>query len=215
MRVPDAPSGCPSAIAPPSGVDDRLIEPEGPHDGEGLRFRSRSPSSIRHGSISRTHPLTGTPIVDGEQGELVFTTLTKQALPIIRYRTHDISSLQPGTARPNMRRIKKITGRNDDMIILRGVNLFPSQIEEIALRVDGLSPHFILELATVGRMDCMTVKIEPDPSSTAAAERAADTLCREIKTRIGSTVTVELAAPGSLERSGGKLKRVYDLRAPR
>ncbi|SJN41618.1 Phenylacetate-coenzyme A ligase [Microbacterium esteraromaticum] len=156
---------------------------------------------------------TGATVPDGQQGELVFTTLTKQALPIIRYRTHDISTLLPGTARQNMRRISKITGRNDDMIILRGVNLFPTQIEEIALTIEGLSPHFILELTKQGRMDCMAVKIEPVPSlSTADAERAAAQLVRAIKTRIGSTVTVELAPPGSLERSGGKLKRVYDLR---
>ena len=156
---------------------------------------------------------TGTTLPDGQQGELVFTTLTKQALPIIRYRTHDISTLLPGTARPNMRRIAKITGRNDDMIILRGVNLFPTQIEEIALTVDGLSPHFVLELTTQGRMDCMTIKIEPTPGLSAAeGERASAHLVREIKTRVGSTVTVELVNPGSLERSGGKLKRVYDLR---
>ncbi|MEF2977232.1 phenylacetate--CoA ligase PaaK [Subtercola sp. YIM 133946] len=155
----------------------------------------------------------GQAVPDGQQGELVFTTLIKEALPIIRYRTHDISTLLPGTARPNMRRIMKITGRNDDMIILRGVNLFPTQIEEIALTIDGLSPHFELELTKQGRMDCMTVRIEPTPGLSAAdGERASATLIRDIKTRIGSSVTVELAAPGSLERSGGKLKRVHDNR---
>ncbi|MCU1476836.1 MAG: phenylacetate--CoA ligase [Subtercola sp.] len=155
----------------------------------------------------------GNAVADGQQGELVFTTLTKEALPIIRYRTHDISTLLPGTARPNMRRIKKITGRNDDMIILRGVNLFPSQIEEIALTITGLSPHFVLELSKQGRMDCMTVRIEPIPGLSAGdGKRASAALVRDIKTRIGSSVTVELAAPGSLERSGGKLKRVYDNR---
>ena len=156
---------------------------------------------------------SGHAVPDGQQGELVFTTLTKEALPIIRYRTHDISTLLPGTARPNMRRIKKITGRNDDMIILRGVNLFPTQIEEIALTIDGLSPHFVLELTKQGHMDCMTVRIEPTRGLSAAdGERASAALARDIKTRIGSSVTVELAAPGSLERSGGKLKRVYDQR---
>ncbi|MCU1411148.1 MAG: phenylacetate--CoA ligase [Rhodoglobus sp.] len=156
---------------------------------------------------------TGAALPDGTAGELVFTTLTKVGLPIIRYRTHDISTLLPGTARPSMRRIKKITGRNDDMIILRGVNLFPSQIEEIALTIPGLSPHFTLELSTVGRMDCMTVHIEPLPGlAEADAATAAKTLIRDVKARIGSTVEVDLAAPGSLERSGGKLKRVYDNR---
>ena len=156
---------------------------------------------------------TGAVLPDGSQGELVFTTLTKVGLPIIRYRTHDISTLLPGTGRPNMRRIKKITGRNDDMIILRGVNLFPTQIEEIALTIDGLSPHFTLELTRVGRMDCLTVHIEPVHGlSETDAARAAQVLIRDVKARIGSTVEVDLAAPGSLERSGGKLKRVYDNR---
>jgi phenylacetate-CoA ligase len=156
---------------------------------------------------------TGAVLADGQQGELVLTTLTKEGLPIIRYRTHDITSLQPGTARPNMRRIMKIAGRNDDMIILRGVNLFPSQIEEIALTIPGLSPHFVLELSRQGRMDTMTIQIEPIPGrSNAADELAGAQLVHAIKTRIGSTVTVHLSAPGSLERSSGKLKRVYDNR---
>lgn len=156
---------------------------------------------------------TGEALPDGTQGELVFTTLTKEALPIIRYRTHDISTLLPGTARPGMRRMVKITGRNDDMIILRGVNLFPTQIEEIALAIDGLSPHFILELTREGRMDCLTVKIEAaEGTAVGAARAAADALHREIKVRIGSSVVIELADPGSLPRSEGKLKRLYDLR---
>lgn len=156
---------------------------------------------------------TGAQLPDGDQGELVFTTLTKEALPIIRYRTHDISTLLPGTGRPNMRRIKKITGRNDDMIILRGVNLFPTQIEEIALSIPGLSPHFELELTRRGRMDALTVRIEPEPGLTGEeAGRAGVALVREIKTRIGCSVGLELADPGSLLRSEGKLKRVYDNR---
>lgn len=156
---------------------------------------------------------TGQPLADGEQGELVFTTLRKQALPVIRYRTHDITTLRPGTARPAMRRIEKITGRNDDMIVLRGVNLFPSQIEEIALAIDGLSPHFELELTRVGHLDRMTVHVEPTSGLSAAdGERAVAALVREVKVRVGTTVEVHLAAPGSLERSGGKLKRVYDHR---
>lgn len=156
---------------------------------------------------------TGSALPDGTQGELVLTTLTKQALPIIRYRTHDISALLPGTARPNMRRMSKITGRNDDMIILRGVNLFPTQIEEIALRIDGLSPHFTLELTRVGHLDCLTVKIEPVAlAGESDRVRAVAELVRQVKLRVGTTVRVQLAEVGSLERSGGKLKRVYDNR---
>ena len=156
---------------------------------------------------------TGSALPDGTQGELVLTTLTKQALPIIRYRTHDISALLPGTARPNMRRMSKITGRNDDMIILRGVNLFPTQIEEIALRIDGLSPHFTLELTRVGHLDCLTVKIEPVAHAGESDRvRAVAELVRQVKLRVGTTVQVQLADVGSLERSGGKLKRVYDNR---
>ncbi|SDS34563.1 phenylacetate--CoA ligase PaaK [Microterricola viridarii] len=156
---------------------------------------------------------TGQALPDGQCGELVFTTLRKQALPVIRYRTHDITTLLPGTARPAMRRIEKITGRNDDMIVLRGVNLFPSQIEEIALAIDGLSPHFELELTRVAHLDRMTVHVEPRIGLSAAdGERAVAALVREVKVRVGTTVEVHLAAPGSLERSGGKLKRVYDHR---
>lgn len=156
---------------------------------------------------------SGTPLPDGEQGELVFTTLTKQALPVIRYRTHDITTLLPGTARPGMRRMRRVAGRNDDMIILRGVNLFPTQIEEIALTVDGLSPHFALVLSTQGRMDCLTVRIEPLPGvGEEHRARAAVLLRSEIKTRIGSSVVVQIVPVGSLDRSTGKLQRLYDHR---
>lgn len=151
---------------------------------------------------------------DGERGELVFTTLTKEALPIIRYRTRDLTELLPGTSRPAMRRISKITGRNDDMIILRGVNLFPTQIEEIALEQEVLSNHFVLELTRNGKMDALTIKIEPreelQPEDSA---RAAKSLQQCIKTRIGCSVGVEIVPMHSLPRSEGKLKRVYDLRA--
>ncbi|MDJ0316888.1 phenylacetate--CoA ligase PaaK [Arthrobacter antibioticus] len=150
---------------------------------------------------------------DGEEGELVFTSLTKEALPIIRYRTKDLSRLLPGTARPAMRRMARITGRSDDMIILRGVNLFPSQLEEIALRIPALSPHFQLELTRHGRMDEMRVHIEPRENTSAAdRDTAALTLKSQIKTHIGLSVIIDVVAPGSLERSNGKLKRVYDNR---
>ncbi|MET3810121.1 phenylacetate--CoA ligase PaaK [Arthrobacter sp. UYEF3] len=152
---------------------------------------------------------------DGEPGELVFTSLTKEALPIIRYRTKDLTRLLPGTARPAHRRMGRITGRSDDMIILRGVNLFPSQIEEIALRIPELSPHFQLELTRPEgqRMDQLTVKIERRESVTVeGVASAARVLKEQIKIHVGSSCAVNVVEPGSLERSNGKLRRIYDLR---
>ncbi|ABY24398.1 coenzyme F390 synthetase [Renibacterium salmoninarum ATCC 33209] len=152
---------------------------------------------------------------DGETGELVFTTLTKKALPIIRYRTKDLTRLLPGTARPGMRRMARIGGRTDDMIILRGVNLFPSQIEEIALRIPDLSPHFQLEITRSPgqQMDELTVKVEPREGTSVAQRDAAVALLRkEIKVHIGSSAAIVVVDPGTLERSNGKLRRVYDLR---
>jgi phenylacetate-CoA ligase len=154
-----------------------------------------------------------TQLPDGEIGELAFTSLTKQAFPVIRYRTHDLTRLLPGTARPAMRRIEKITGRDDDMIILRGVNMFPSQIEEIVLGIDALSPHFVLELSRPHQLDEMCIKVEPrDGAAEPELELAAALLAQRVKGHIGSTVRVELAASGSLVRSTGKLRRVYDNR---
>jgi phenylacetate-CoA ligase len=158
-------------------------------------------------------PLTGEVLPDGAEGELVFTSLTKQAMPVIRYRTRDLTRLLPGTARPGMRRMQRITGRSDDMIILRGVNLFPTQVEEIVLRTEGLSPHFRLVLRTHGRMDALTVEVEarpdcpPERRATAGAEVA-----RLVKDTIGTTVDVVVVDPESLERSVGKLKRLVDNR---
>ena len=152
---------------------------------------------------------------DGEHGELVFTSLTKEALPIIRYRTKDLTRLLPGTARPAHRRMGRITGRSDDMIILRGVNLFPSQIEEIALRIPELSPHFQLELTRPEgqRMDQLTVKIERRESVTVeGVASAAKVLQQQIKIHVGSSCAVDVVEPGSLERSNGKLRRIYDMR---
>lgn len=150
---------------------------------------------------------------DGELGELVFTSLTKEAFPVIRYRTRDLTRLLPGTARPGMRRMEKITGRNDDMIILRGVNLFPTQIEELVLGIEQLTPHFILELSKDGRMDALKVRIERHPDlSVETCESAAKVLAQRIKVHVGSTVAVQLEEPGTLPRSEGKYKRVYDLR---
>ncbi len=156
---------------------------------------------------------TGEPVADGELGELVFTSLTKEAFPVIRYRTRDLTRLHPGTAFPSMRRIEKITGRNDDMIILRGVNLFPTQIEEIVMGIETLTPHFVLELRREGRMDAMTVRIERHPALEREVCEAAGVVLRQrIKVLIGTTVDVRVEEPGALPRSEGKYKRVYDLR---
>ncbi len=155
-------------------------------------------------------PVTGRVLPDGEYGELVFTSLTKQAMPVIRYRTRDLTRLMPGTARP-MRRIEKITGRSDDMIILRGVNLFPTQIEELILRTPTLSPHFQCVLTRPDRMDRMAVRVEhrveADP---AAAREEGARLAALIKNQIGVSVAVEVLAPGGIERSVGKMRRIVD-----
>ena len=158
-------------------------------------------------------PESGEPLPDGEKGELVFTSLTKQAFPVLRYRTRDLTRLLPGTARPAMRRMEKVTGRNDDMIILRGVNLFPTQIEELVLGIPELSPHFILELTRSGRLDSLTVKVERRSElSDETSAQAGRLLVKQVKDRIGTSVQVSLVDAGSLLRSEGKLKLLYDLR---
>ncbi|MEV7151693.1 phenylacetate--CoA ligase PaaK [Streptomyces sp. NPDC093084] len=158
-------------------------------------------------------PLTDEVLPEGDAGELVLTSLTKEALPIIRYRTRDLTRLLPGTARPGMRRIEKITGRCDDMIILRGVNVFPSQVEEIVLRTPGVAPHFQIQLSRRGRMDHMTVRVEARPdASPADREAAARTIAQGVKDGVGVTVEVAVVDPETLERSLGKLRRVKDLR---
>ena len=157
-------------------------------------------------------PVTGAVLPDGERGELVLTSLTKQAMPIVRYRTRDLTRLLPGTARP-MRRIEKITGRTDDMIILRGVNLFPTQIEELILRVPQLSPHFQCVLTRAGRLDALTVRVErrADAGSDTSGD-AALTLTALVKNTIGVTVQVEVVDPDGVERSMGKMRRIVDHR---
>jgi phenylacetate-CoA ligase len=156
---------------------------------------------------------TGVVLPQGERGELVFTSLTKEALPVIRYRTRDLTRLLPGSARAPFRRMAKVTGRCDDMIIVRGVNLFPSQIEEIVLRTPGVAPHFQIELTRRGRLDHLTVRAEARPG-TADDRRiaAAATIATAIKEGVGVTVDVVIVDPGTLERSVGKLSRVKDLR---
>ncbi|MEV7038751.1 phenylacetate--CoA ligase PaaK [Amycolatopsis sp. NPDC051061] len=149
----------------------------------------------------------------GETGELLFTSLTKQALPIIRYRTRDLTALSPGTARPAFRRMDKVTGRTDDLIILRGVNVFPTQIEEIVLRTDALSPHFQLVRSTRGRLDHLTVLVEARHDASAAArEQAAASLISGVKDGVGVTVSVDVVDPETLERSMGKMRRIIDQR---
>jgi phenylacetate-CoA ligase len=158
-------------------------------------------------------PVTGEVLPDGEMGELVFTSLTKEAFPIIRYRTRDLTRLLPGTAR-SMRRMEKVTGRSDDMIILRGVNIFPTQIEEQLMATEGLGPHFQIELTREGRMDAMTVHVEAaeGPMGSDALTAAGAALKRRIKERVG--VSVEIAAHGSggVPRSQGKAVRIVDNR---
>ncbi len=158
-------------------------------------------------------PNTGDPVPDGEPGELVFTSLTKQAMPIIRYRTRDLTRLMPGTARPAFRRMQKITGRSDDMIILRGVNLFPSQVEEQILRVPDLAPHYQLILTREGPLDAMTIAVEAEPGTTPdERDRAAKTLAHYVKAIIGVTAAIDVRDAGAIERSLGKAKRVLDRR---
>jgi len=159
-------------------------------------------------------PETGAVLPDGAKGELVFTSLTKEAFPVIRYRTRDLTRLLPGTARPGMRRMEKVTGRSDDMIILRGVNLFPTQIEEVLLATDWCGGHFILELTREGRMDELTIIAEARPESWDGNGLTdhADRISTHIKNTIGITSRVQVVAPDTLERSLGKAKRLYDKR---
>ncbi len=158
-------------------------------------------------------PATGDVLPDGEMGELVFTTLTKEGLPMVRYRTRDLTRILPGTAR-SMRRIEKITGRSDDMIILRGVNVFPTQIEEQILKCEGLAPHFQIELGRKDRMDVMTVHVECTPARCDADARAASAkeLSHHIKSVVGVSTKIEVHDPESVARSEGKAKRVVDNR---
>ncbi|HUU36229.1 MAG TPA: phenylacetate--CoA ligase PaaK [Vicinamibacterales bacterium] len=159
-------------------------------------------------------PVTGRVLPDGEEGELVFTSLTKQALPVVRYRTRDLTRLLPPTAR-SMRRIARIRARSDDMLIIRGVNVFPSQIEEHILADPGLSPHYVLDVSREGHLDLLTVRVElasPGTADSAAREQAARALADRVKSYVGVSVQVDVCAPGTVERSAGKAKRVIDRR---
>ncbi|HTV50416.1 MAG TPA: AMP-binding protein, partial [Steroidobacteraceae bacterium] len=155
-------------------------------------------------------PHSGRVLGDGEAGELVLTSLTKEALPVIRYRTHDLTRLLPPTAR-SMRRMAKITGRSDDMLIIRGVNVFPSQIEELVLRTAGLAPHYQLELTREGHLDALIVHVECLEAVHAREDarlQAQRELAHQVKSYIGISVTVQVHAPGAIERSAGKARRV-------
>ncbi|WP_394259397.1 phenylacetate--CoA ligase PaaK [Xanthobacter autotrophicus] len=160
-------------------------------------------------------PITGEVLPDGEKGELVFTSLSKEAFPIIRYRTRDLTRLLPGTARPGMRRMEKVTGRSDDMIILRGVNVFPTQIEEILLSIETCSGHYQLELTREGRMDEMTVhaEIREEVHGGIDIEACAARILARIKDTVGITTRIALHEPGGIERTAtGKAKRIIDRR---
>ncbi|MEM0908797.1 MAG: phenylacetate--CoA ligase PaaK [Pseudomonadota bacterium] len=158
-------------------------------------------------------PQTGDPLPDGEMGELVFTSLTKEALPILRYRTGDLTRLHPGTAR-SMRRMDKITGRTDDMLIIRGVNVFPTQIEEQILKIESLAPHYLIEVHREGRLDTMTVHVEARATAWGADAQVAAQAALEqaVKNIVGVTISANISEPGAIERSIGKAKRVKDHR---
>ncbi len=158
-------------------------------------------------------PVTLEVLPDGEEGELVLTSLTREAMPVIRYRTRDLTRLLPGTAYPSFRRMQKVTGRTDDMMIVRGVNVFPSQVEEQILAVQGLTPHYLCVLTRPSRLDELTVRVEahesvPEGDRSALAHQLAD----RVKATIGTTVHVDVLPPLSLERSMGKAKRISDQR---
>ena len=158
-------------------------------------------------------PDTGTTQPDGETGELVFTSLTKEALPIIRYRTRDLTRLRAGGVR-TMRRMDKVTGRSDDLIILRGVNVFPSQIEEHIVQIDGISPHYQIELWKDGPLDAMTVRVEAAPGHDGEDRRAAlaATLGDNIKQNVGISAVIDVTPVGAVDRSAGKAVRIIDRR---
>jgi len=158
------------------------------------------------------NPRTGEPVADGEEGELVFTSLTKEAMPVIRYRTRDMTRLLPGNVTA-MRRMAKISGRSDDMLIVRGVNVFPTQIEEMIMRCAGLAPHYEIELTRPNRLDEMRILVEARTELALEAHALeVESLCKKLKDHIGISADVQIVPSGSLARSAGKAKHVRDLR---
>ncbi len=157
-------------------------------------------------------PVSGDLLPDGELGELVFTSLTKEGMPVIRYRTRDLTRLLPGTAR-TMRRMDRLTGRSDDMLIIRGVNVFPSQIEEQVLKQAALAPHYQLEVFREGSLDALKVNVELAPDAAVdACESVTRDLTEAIKSYVGVSAQVEVQMPGGVPRSEGKAVRVIDNR---
>ena len=156
-------------------------------------------------------PDTGKVLPDGEQGELVFTSLTKEAMPVIRYRTRDLTRLLPGTSR-SMRRMTRITGRSDDMLVIRGVNVFPTAIEEQVLSVAGLAPHYLIEVSKSGHLDVVTLSVERRPDAPQDVAALASELRHKIKAMLGISTSVQIRNPGELPRSQGKAIRVIDRR---
>jgi phenylacetate-CoA ligase len=171
-----------------------------------------------HFAVECLDPLTLQPVADGEQGELVFTALTKEALPLLRYRTRDIASIdrRPCACGRTTARMSRVVGRSDDMLIVRGVNVFPSQIEEALLRAGGAAPHYLIEVSRPGALDDVVVKVEMRPETFSDEMRRMvalrDRIDHEIHAITGLRMTVELVAPGTLERSAGKARRVLDHR---
>ena len=158
------------------------------------------------------HPETGEVLSDGELGELVFTTITKEGMPVIRYRTRDLTRLLPGTAR-TMRRMDKIVGRSDDMMIIRGVNVFPSQIEEQILHIPQLIPNYQIQICKQGHLDTLHIRTEMRKDNAInMTHQLANQLKVQIKTMVGISVSVEVLPEGSLPRSEGKAQRVFDIR---
>ena len=155
---------------------------------------------------------TGEVLPDGEEGELVFTSLTKQAMPVIRYRTRDLTRLLPGSSR-TMRRMDKITGRSDDMLIIRGVNVFPTQVEEQLLSVESLAPHYFIEVSKDGHLDTIEINVElAGGANTGSKKEAEAALKHRIKSYIGISASVKVHEPGGIPRSEGKAQRVVDKR---
>ena len=156
-------------------------------------------------------PETGDVLPDGEFGELVFTSLTKEAMPVVRYRTRDLTRILPGTAR-TMRRIERISGRSDDMLIIRGVNVFPSQVEVQVLAVDGLSPYFQLVVSQAGNLTDLSINVEAEPGSDRSEAELAAELTKRVKDNIGVSTNVAIVRSGEVPRSQGKAQRVIDNR---
>jgi phenylacetate-CoA ligase len=189
-----------------------LSEVMGPGVAQEFAGTKQGPTIWEDHFIAEVIDPDGRPVADGEPGELVFTSLTKEAMPIIRYRTRDLTRLLPGSV-TKMRRMARISGRTDDMLIIRGVNLFPSQIEELILRCEGLAPHFVIEVTRPNRLDEISIVVEARPEIADDAQQAqGKLLAAMLKNNIGISAVIRVAASGALPRSAGKANRVKDSR---